>query len=504
MRLAGGRLTTRMVIAFGGLLAGIGAFMVGFFPRGMSEQAQQSTETRALAITTVISTAIAPAIEFEDAEHASTILAWLTTTEDARFAVLRGPSGATFATWGRERVPSSIDWPSSPGVALGGRLVIASVPVSGMADATGMLHIGFSLDALERERDRLVWTATIASAIVVGIGLLATLLAATLIVRPIRRLTVTAQQVGRGDLPPELPRLRGPGEISELAAALQTMLERVHQQNQQELLRASRHAGMAEVATGVLHNVGNILNSVNVTVELLREGVRGGGVDRMRQLHQIVTKLEAGSVDAKQLAALAQFVEVIRQAHDADRTATLAKLDSLRSHIDHIKRVVAMQNAYARQNSVVETARLGDLVNEAVEIALPASRRGKIAVDIDVSDDAQLAIDRHRVLQIVVNLIANARDAVADAETQRIAIAGRVTDGKLAISVRDSGVGFTPETAKRLFGAGFTTKPRGHGYGLHSSALAAQQLGGELTADSPGSGLGATFTLVLPLSGGMS
>jgi signal transduction histidine kinase len=277
------------------------------------------------------------------------------------------------------------------------------------------------------------------------------------------------------------------------------MLERLNEQNQQELMRASRHAGMAEVATGVLHNVGNILNSVNVTVELLREGHGNAPIQRVSQLRDILGKLDATTLDAKRIGALVKFTDALASTLAAERTATLEKVDTLRDHVDHIKRVVAMQNAYARQTSVIEVARVRGLVEEAIEIALPPARRAAIAVEVDVPD-AQLEFDRHRALQIVVNLIANARDAVAanDAPKQ-IAIQATVVGGKLSIAVRDSGIGFTPETAERLFAAGFTTKPHGHGYGLHSSALAARQLGGELRARSDGLGCGATFTLVLPV-----
>ena len=494
----GRRLSTRLVVVFCGMLAGIGAFMIVFFPRGMAAQAERSTEARAVSIVEVMSTAIAPALEFDDAEHASTILGWLGSTSDARFAVLRRDDGAPFATWHPERIPAELAWPSASRVRVTSKLMIASIPVRAVGGGKGTLHVAFSLDALAKERKDLQRTVVIVAGLVVLVGVIATLLAVTLIVRPIRRLTMTARKIAMGSLPPELPKLAGTEEIAELAVALRAMIERMHEQNQQELLQASRHAGMAEVATGVLHNVGNILNSVNVTVELMREGDRGGSVHRVSQLRDVLAKLEPGSLDANRLAALVRFAEVLVSSLEAERAASVSKLETLRGHIDHIKRVVSMQNAYARQTSVVETTRLRPLIDEACEIAIPPSRRGALTLQIEATD-AIVRIDRHRALQVIVNLIANARDALSGTDgAKQITVACTSADGKLVIAVRDTGIGFTAETGRKLFAAGFTTKPHGHGYGLHSSALAARQLGGELLASSDGEGRGATFSLVLP------
>jgi signal transduction histidine kinase len=494
-------LSTRMVVVFGGLLAGVGAFMIAFFPRSMAEQAERSTAERAVSIVQVMSTAIAPSIEFEDADHATDILAWLQTAADARFAVVLRADGREFAWWNGDRMPANHPpWPRQQHIEFRKDMLIASVPIKGVGGGTGSLHVGFSLEPLAHAREKLTRTITLVALLVVMAGLIATLIAAALIVRPIRKITATAQQIARGDLPPELPTLPGHDEIAQMADALRGMLERVHERGQHELLRASRHAGMAEVATGVLHNVGNVLNSVNVTVELLRERLKTAvPIDRIEQLRDVITAMDARTIDASRLAQLAQFVSLLSEAFVRERELWFGEFDALRGHVDHIKRVVAMQNRYARQGGVAEMMPLGALVGEALEIACPASRRAQLSISVDVPDTI-VHIDRHRVLQVLVNLVANARDAVAGTDgAKQITIRGRVEDERLTLSVTDTGMGFSPETGARMFSAGFTTKLHGHGYGLHSSALTIRQLGGELTAASDGVGAGATFTLSLPL-----
>jgi C4-dicarboxylate-specific signal transduction histidine kinase len=120
----------------------------------------------------------------------------------------------------------------------------------------------------------------------------------------------------------------------------------------------------------------------------------------------------------------------------------------------------------------------------------------------DIADLSIVQTDRYKLLQIIVNFIANACDAmVANSSTaRRIAIRVRTVLGQLEIAVEDSGVGIAPALLPRVWEFGFTTKAHGHGFGLHSAAVAAQQLGGTVSAQSAGVGLGARFAVTIPIS----
>jgi signal transduction histidine kinase len=323
-------------------------------------------------------------------------------------------------------------------------------------------------------------------------------LLAALLTGPIHRLTETARRIARGDLPPRLKIAGGGTEVGEMAQALDVMLERLEVVNSQ-LIDASRHAGMAQVATGVLHNVGNVLTSVNVDVELLHERAQGTTVARLQRAVEMMTA-ETATTEPSRRAAGRQYLAAVAQKLDEERSATLAQLASLRGHVDHVKRAVVMQNAYARAGGSRERVPLRHLIDEAATIACPESHQLGITLDLRAAPHENPQLDRHRVLQILVNLIANARDAVAEAPTRVIGIDAGVHGNEVVFVVKDSGSGVAPEHLDRLFSAGFTTKPTGHGFGLHSSAQAARQLGGTLTCDSDGTSTGATFTLSIPLA----
>lgn len=493
-------LAVRMALLFSVLLAAIGVFMLAFFPSRMARQAQADAEERATSLAQVMSTALGPAVEFEDPENASSILQWLVGTHDARFGLVRRADGKMLAVWRPDAIPANHTWGTQATVQLSGDLLYVSVPI---ASTGGMLDVGFSLEHLTRERDQMRQTVGLTVLMVVAIGVLATTALAAYLLRPVRTLTKTAREISRGELPPELPHVDGADEIMQLADALRAMLERIHESSQQELLAASRQAGMAEVATGVLHNVGNVLTAINITVETMRERLESHPHDRIRRLRELLAaSVDAGTVDLEKVRNAVKYLQVLGDTLESGRERARTDFHALANHIDHVKRVVSMQNAYARLRSSAEPTRVSDVISEAIEFGCPPHRRGDIEIDVSIDDwlsATSIMADRHRILQILVNLVSNARDAVqSHTGPRRIALTAARDEQRLRISVRDSGVGIAPEVAAKIFGAGVTSKANGHGYGLHSSAFAARQMGGTLDCASEGQGKGATFTLTIP------
>ena len=493
-------LGARMALLFSVLLAAIGVFMLAFFPARMASQAQADAEERATSLAQVMSTALVPAVEFEDPENASSILQWLVVTHDARFGLVRRQDGKMLAAWRPDAVPMHHAWASTADVHIEGELLFVTLPV---ASTGGMLDVGFSLEHLTEERNQMRKTVGLTVLLVVAIGVLATMGLAAYLLRPVRALTKTALEISRGEGPAELPHVGGADELMQLADALRAMLERLHESSQQELLAASRQAGMAEVATGVLHNVGNVLTAVNVTVELMRERLETHPHERIFRLRELLaTSIDSGTVDIERVRNAVKYLQVLGETFEKGRERARGDFQTLANHIDHVKRVVSMQNAYARLRSAAEPTRVNEVIAEAIEISCPPNRRGDIAIDVSVDESlagTSVMADRHRILQILVNLVSNARDAVqAHDRPQRIAIAAEREGMRLHIRVNDSGVGIAPELAAKIFGAGVTSKANGHGYGLHSSALAARQMNGTLECTSPGTGKGAMFTLTIP------
>ena len=273
-----------------------------------------------------------------------------------------------------------------------------------------------------------------------------------------------------------------------------------------QLVIASRQAGMAEVATGVLHNVGNVLNSVNVSVSLLAEKLRHS---RISGVEKVAALLRDHSTDLAEFIShdrrgqqLPLYLNQLAERLLGEQTALLQEVGCLAKNVEHIKTIVAMQQSYARPAGVAETVQPTELVEDALRINSGALVRGQVQVRREYAPELPaLTIDKHKVLQILVNLVSNAGHACAQSQRQDKRLTVRLTTAgqRVSIAVSDNGVGIAPENLTRVFSLGFTTRPNGHGFGLHSGALAAREIGGTLVSHSDGPGQGATFVLEVPV-----
>ena len=184
----------------------------------------------------------------------------------------------------------------------------------------------------------------------------------------------------------------------------------------------------------------------------------------------------------------------------AERTMVLTEMDSLRKNIEHIKDIVAMQQSYAKVSGVAETIKVTDLVDDSLRMNAAALARHDVKVIREYEEIPAISVEKHKVLQILVNLIRNAKYACDESGRVDKQLIVRVTHEaeRVRVAVIDNGIGIPPENLIRIFAHGFTTKETGHGFGLHSGALAAKEMGGSLGVESDGPGRGATFTLELP------
>jgi len=295
---------------------------------------------------------------------------------------------------------------------------------------------------------------------------------------------------------------------AELEAALREneQVNRVLRKTQADLVAAARSAGMAEIATNVLHNVGNVLNSVNVSAGLILSGVRASKLEGLARAVQLMNEHadDLGTflaTDAKGKMLPGYLIQltpllVAEQRIAVDELVTLAK------SVDHIKEIIAAQQAHAGASSLVEPIRIHELVEDALRMNAEGLVRHQVVMETDFAQIPELPLDRGRVLQVLTNLVRNAKQAMeeaADDSARLVLNAEIVGDQTLRIRVADTGVGIAPENLTRVFVHGFTTKKDGHGFGLHSAAIAAREMGGTLAVHSDGLGSGATFTLELPI-----
>ncbi len=283
--------------------------------------------------------------------------------------------------------------------------------------------------------------------------------------------------------------------------------EAERQQMQQRLSAVARQAGMAEIATGVLHNVGNVLNSVNISASLCADRAKGSKLSGLGKAVGLFQEhhgdLAAFLTQDEKGRQLVDYLGRLNEHLLNEHRDLLAELDLLVQNIDHVKHIVKSQQTYAKTTITHETISLTDILEDAIRINQESLDRHRITVVRELAVLPPLTMDKHQVLQILVNLIANAKHAMRGTVGERtltVSAALRADDSsRLILRVSDTGVGIKSEDLTRIFAMGFTTRTDGHGFGLHTSALAAQNMGGALTAQSAGLERGATFSLEIPI-----
>lgn len=274
-----------------------------------------------------------------------------------------------------------------------------------------------------------------------------------------------------------------------------------------ELADVSHLAGMTEVASSILHNVGNVLNGVNISIGRLSEKI---SQSRATQFH------EASILVEKNLPDIAGFVTTHPQGKHLGNLVVTMGVHLLNEHnemtqliskaskgVDHIKAVIASQQDLVRNESVEQNCSLAKIIDDALQMKGDSLSNCPIIIKKEYDELPYVYVDKHKLLQIFVNLISNAKDSIQLSDRKRgiISISYIRGDGDfLGVKIEDNGVGISKDVMASIFSFGFTTKKAGHGFGLHSSAVAAQSLGGNLKAESDGSNLGASFTLYIPIS----
>jgi signal transduction histidine kinase len=272
-----------------------------------------------------------------------------------------------------------------------------------------------------------------------------------------------------------------------------------------QLIETSRSAGMADVATGVLHNVGNVLNSVSVSATLVADRLRRSKIEKLcrasamlRQQNGHLAEFLANDPKGR---LIPEFISNVSDELATEQTELILKMKSVGENIEHIKEIVAMQQSYAKVSGVFENLPVAELVEDALRLNIGAFERHQIELVREFEDDVPtVCVDRHKFLQIFINLLRNAKHAVQDINERerRLTIrVGATGPDSVKIVVSDNGIGISRENLTRIFNHGFTTQKEGHGFGLHSGANAAKEMGGSLTAHSDGPGKGAELTLIL-------
>ena len=302
---------------------------------------------------------------------------------------------------------------------------------------------------------------------------------------------------------------RQTGAADRIAGVTLDVTERVKSEerrygHQQQLRYSSHQAGMAEVATGVLHSVGNVVNSLGIAHATVRRNLKSLRLDQLQQVTDLISVNRSTLVSFLTADPRGQHLPTYLPALSAQICsfvqAALAEIDTSEELLQHLRDVVSAQEVHAHVGTIREPVDLQELIN-AILVGEALELPPTVEVVRRYEDLPLIHTDRHKLLFILMNLLNNARDAVLASAGHSGRIVVRLErEGNHALAVvEDTGVGMSPDVLSRLWRFGYTTKSNGQGFDLHNSANAAREIGATITAHSDGPNEGSRFIIRLPI-----
>ncbi|HEY3731268.1 MAG TPA: CHASE4 domain-containing protein [Steroidobacteraceae bacterium] len=385
----------------------------------------------------------------------------------------------------------------------------ATVVLRPLTDVYGTTLAGLRVDLprviTQRGHAAIVYASLCLLAAAVGVLLLLVGVLNRVVLRPLAQVTRHAVSIDDGDDLQARLDLKGDDEFARLARELDRMVERLADSRRQ-VVDQSFQAGYAELARGVLHNIGNAITPIGVRLAALAQRLRHAPTG---DAEQACAELEGGGTDAVRRADLQQFVVLACREFTRLIDTAQADVGLLTRQAGVVQSALAEQLTSTRNEHVIEPVRLPELVGQALEIVPDACRQHlQIELDDSLARLGVLQLARTVLRLVLQNLIINAADAVRDAgkERGRLRITAQIQQvddvQQLVLCCQDDGGGIAPENLERLFDKGFSTKSRNtnFGIGLHWCANALRALGGRIWASSEGPGCGATLHVIVPLA----
>ena len=277
-------------------------------------------------------------------------------------------------------------------------------------------------------------------------------------------------------------------------------------ETQKMLVDTAHRAGMAEIASGILHNVGNVLNSIKVSSQILKEKIERS---RVNNLQKVLTLIEEHSADLGNYITsdekgklLPAYLIKVGETLKDEQDNFLNELSNLNKGINHIEEIVSVQQNYAGVFGLVESVSISNMMDDVLRMYHDSFQKSRIKVTKQYTQTTLIMIEKGKLMQVFVNLLKNSLESlIIKGEKDKTITIDIIEDkekNSQIIEIIDNGSGILKNNLRKIFSYGYTTKKESKGFGLHTSALAISELKGKITAHSDGKNKGAKFTVIIP------
>ena len=278
--------------------------------------------------------------------------------------------------------------------------------------------------------------------------------------------------------------------------------EKLHILNQ-SLVDLARKAGMIEVTNSVLHTVSNVLNSINTSASVIYEKISKSEVTSLTEIAKLIdahrNHMNDFLTNDEKGKKCLEFIILLAKVLPEEHGDVMEEVHLLTNKVEHVKYIIQMQQGLEGNNNLLEEVDISSLINDALSIN-GLNNTTKFSIETHCQNIPRLVLNKVKLVQILVNIIQNAKAAVTEngKDLKIISISAFIENNKLVIEIEDNGTGIDSTVIKKIFSFGFTTKKHGYGFGLHSSLNSAKEMEGTLKVESQGKGKGAKFRLEVP------
>lgn len=493
---------------------------------------KRAVERSLISNAKILNLSLAPALEFGDAKEAEKVLKSLTAEPCIVSARVTDRSGQTFAHFELEDKRDPLPFESelmSFGSKFEDGFYYLNYPIGEGDEVLGYLLLKSDLSEFTEAYRNYLWIVMAMFAASLLISYTLTHVVQGALSQPIIDFATTAKRISEsGNYALRLKHRegnRGIEEVEALTSEFNNMLgqieardQKIHEANadlekkvrertvelesiQRVALANAHEAGMAEIATGILHNIGNITNSINASAEELHRIVQGSRISTFLKANEIVREnlgnAEAFFASDPRGKILPEFYVKTGEAMAKEYEQMKEEISGIGKKIALVRDVVHTQQEYAKKGLFVETIDLAEVTDEILDLHKTSLSRHEVQVKRNYIFRPSVRVQKVKFAHILMNLVKNAKEAMKDMHSERELTAEiGVHPGKgIYLMIKDTGEGIAAENLEKIFTHGFTTKDDGHGFGLHFCANAMKEMGGRLAVLSDGPGRGSSFIL---------
>lgn len=293
-------------------------------------------------------------------------------------------------------------------------------------------------------------------------------------------------------------------ELTRKINEIEKIAERLRKA-EEELEDKSKKAGMAEIAAGVLHNVANVLSSVNSSNTFIQDTAKYSKIDGLvkanKLLREHIDHIDQFIFEDPRGKKLLNYYLKLEEPLKKEREDIVSQSERLDEKISIISDVITAQQSHAVSNQITSETDLSEIVESTLSLQEDLVDDYKLDITTELKAGTPVIAQRSKLIHVLVNFIKNAGESMEENgdDDKKLMIKTWEDSYKVYLSVMDNGKGIKVENIDKIFSHTYTTKNKGHGFGLHSSANYMKEMGGKIEVDSKGNGMGTTFTLVFPI-----